>query len=290
MKNTYSLAVIGGDSRQLYAAQRLAGAGLNINVFACEHGKIPEFVNTLDSFEEAIESDVLVLPLPVSKNGKTLNTPLSSQEITIKSITDNVTDRHTVFYGMGSSGFSRQLKAKAKYEFDYFTSENLIYKNAYLTAEGILGIILDKLPVTIRGLKIAVTGYGRIGSFCADILKTLGADVYIYTGNNKKLVKAYLMGINGREITSLYDDAHIFDCIINTAPSQIIDERIIRKTAPNCLLIESASAPYGIDFDACLKNERQLIKAFSLPGKTAPKSAGIIIAETILEKLPEVNQ
>ncbi len=290
MKNINSIAVIGGDSRQLFASQHLAQSGFDVSVFAAEHGKISEETDLSDSLTQALESEILLLPLPVSKNGKTINTPLSSQEITIKALLDAITDRHTVFYGMGTDIFKRILTAKTKKQYDYFTSENLIYKNAYLTAEGLVGIILEKMPVSLRGLKIAVTGYGRIGTFCSSLLKKMGADVTVFTGTPLKIAKAELTGIKGERTENLLREVNKFDCIINTAPSRILDENIIKNTNTDCLIIESASAPYGIDFDACTKHNRQLIKAFSLPGKTAPKSAGIIIAETVMEKLQEVTK
>ncbi len=289
MKNNNSIAVIGGDSRQLYAAEYLNESGYNVNIFACEHGKLPESVNFSDSLTESFNRDIIILPLPVSKNGKTLNTPLSSQEISIKNIMDEITDRHIIFYGMATPAFSKFLKAKSGYEYDYFTSEELIYKNAYLTAEGILSIVLEKLPVTIRGTGIAITGYGRIGSFCADILQKLGAEICLYTSKQNKIAKAHLNGFDCKLFTKLEQNASIYDCIINTAPACVVNEAVIKNTKKNCILIESASSPYGIDFDACIKHNRQLVKAFSLPGKTAPKTAGIIIAQTIIEKLTEVK-
>ncbi len=290
MKNNNSIAVIGGDSRQLYAAEYLSEAGYDICVFACEHGKQPFTVSSSKSLAQAFSHNIIILPLPVSKNGKCLNTPLSSQEISIKSIMDEITDSKIIFYGMANPAFSKFLRAKAGYEYDYFTSEELIYKNAYLTAEGILNIVLEKLPVTIRGTDIAITGYGRIGSFCADILQKLGARVCLYTSTQNKIYKAQLNGTECRLSENLKDYADSYDCIINTAPSIMIRDDIIERTKKNCIFIESASAPYGIDFDACTKHNRQLIKAFSLPGKTAPKTAGIIIAQTIIEKLQEVNK
>lgn len=289
MKNNNSIAVIGGDSRQLFAADFLARSGYKVSVFANEHGKIPENADLLNMLSEIDAFEIILLPLPVSKNGKTINTPLSSQEITIKELTDVLSEKHTVFYGMGSEGFKRMIQARTKNHYDYFTSENLIYKNAYLTAEGIAGIILEKLPISVRGLKVAVTGYGRIGSFCCAILRKLGADVTAFTGRPEKIIKAEYSGIKGKLTEELQALVKDFDCIINTVPARVITSDIIKNTKPDCVLIESASAPYGIDSDACMKHNRQLIKAFSLPGKTSPKSAGIIIAQTIEEKLQEVN-
>lgn len=284
-----TITVTGGDSRQLYMSGYLYEKGYDVKIFACEHGKKPAGVKDCNSIDEAMASEIIILPLPVSKNGNTLNTPLSSKEIKLKEITDRINESHFVFYGMGSSGFSKNVQAKAFYSCDYFNIESLIYKNAMLTSEGIISIVLDKLPLTVFGLKAAVTGYGRIAAFTAEKLKKLGAEVTVFARDEMQLLRASLSGVSSFDLSALNDMADKFDVIINTVPSQIIGKKAIEKSKASCVFIETASSPYGIDSDACALYDRALIKAFSLPGKTAPKSAGIIIGETIDNQLREVK-
>ncbi len=284
-----SITVTGGDSRQLYMSGYLKEKGYDVKIFACEHGIYPAGVKGCDSIEEAMSSEIIILPLPVSKNGNTLSTPLSSKEIRLKEITDRINDSHFVFYGMGSTSFSRNVQSKAFYSCDYFNIERLIYKNAMLTSEGIISIVLDKLPLTVFGLKAAVTGYGRIGAFTAEKLMKLGADVTVFAREELQLLRASMTGVKAYKISSVAESADKFDVIINTVPSLVVDKKAIENSNKSCVFIETASAPYGIDFDACALYGRTLIKAFSLPGKTAPKSAGIIIGETIDNQLREVK-
>ncbi len=283
------ISMIGGDSRQLYAAGYLIEKGYEINVFAAEHGLLPEGAKKSDSLTQAMKSEIILLPLPVSKNGNLLNTPLSSAEIRLRDITDEIKDHHKIFYGMGNLAFTKQVDAKAKFSCDYFTIESLIYKNALLTSEGIISIILDKLPVTVFGLKTAVTGFGRIGYFTTEKLLKLGADVTVFARNELQLIKAETLGAKAHKISEINNYIADFDCIINTVPADIINKEHIQKSKKDCIFIESASAPYGIDSNSCSEYGRTLIKAFSLPGKTAPKSAGIIIGETIDACLKEVK-
>ena len=284
-----TITVTGGDSRQLYMSGFLKEKGYDVKIFACEHGKYPDGIKGCDNIDEAMTSEIIILPLPVCKCGSLLNTPLSSNEIKLKDITDRINEKHYVFYGMGSGNFSKNVQAKAYYSCDYFNIESLIYKNALLTSEGILSIILEKLPLTVFGLKAAVTGYGRISAFTADKLKKLGAEVSVFARDENQLLKASLNGINAYNISSLSDLAPNFDVIINTVPYHVIDSKTIKNSNISCVFIEAASAPYGIDTEACALYGRTLIKAFSLPGKTAPKSAGIIIGETIYNQLREVK-
>ena len=53
------------------------------------------------------------------------------------------------------------------------------------------------------------------------------------------------------------------------------------------LLVDLASAPGGIDFEAAKTYGIKSIWALALPGKATPKSAGRIIAHTIVHILNE---
>lgn len=288
MKNNIDISVIGGDSRQLFAAEYLANIGYTVGIYGCEHADLPQNTEKFTQLKRAMDSDIILLPLPTSKNGKSINTPLSSREIPIKTILDYLSSRHTVFIGMGQAQTVKQIHAKTGKVFDYFTVEDFTYKNALLTAEGILEIILDRLPITVFGLKTAVFGYGRIGYFIGDMLKKLGADVTVFARNGFQLTKAEVEGLHTQNLSETFE-LNDYDCIINTVPSRIIDTDALKTVKKDCLLIEAASVPYGINTEFCEKNGYNLIKASSLPGKTAPKTAGIIIGETVEKQLSEVK-
>ena len=50
----------------------------------------------------------------------------------------------------------------------------------------------------------------------------------------------------------------------------------------DCVIIEIASAPFGIDFDCATELGINAIKAGSLPGRISPETAGEIICDTVL--------
>lgn len=288
MKINKTLSVIGGDSRLIFAARYLHTKGFRITLFGNELGNSPDYINMADNLSDAFQNDIILLPLPYTKNNKTLNTPLSSREITLKDISDHVKENNTVFIGMGHQSFIKQLSAKTMNVIDYFTIEELTYKNALLTAEGILGIILEKLPISVKGMKIAVCGYGRIGSIFSEMAKSLGADVYVFARSEVQRVKAEIRGHKAYDIKDIGRYARVFDCFVNTVPSRVIGEDTVKNAGIESVFIEAASSPYGIDSDACNTYKKTLIKAFSLPGKTSPKTAGIIIGETVENCLKEV--
>ena len=65
-------------------------------------------------------------------------------------------------------------------------------------------------------------------------------------------------------------------------------EEILKDMKKTTLIIDLASAPGGVDMLAAKKYGVNLIHALALPSKTAPESAGIIIAESIINTLEEV--
>ena len=51
-------------------------------------------------------------------------------------------------------------------------------------------------------------------------------------------------------LDNLKDHIHEFDIIFNTIPSLILDDEILAKVKKDALIIDLASKPGGIDFDA----------------------------------------
>ena len=126
-----TVSVIGGDSRQIYAAEHLSFLGYKVGIYACEHGKIGGQIYISENLKNAFESDFIILPLPVSKNSKTLNSPLSSLNIEIKDIAELTTEKNTVFLGMGNKSLVKLLEARAKLVCDYYLIEKPTVYGSY---------------------------------------------------------------------------------------------------------------------------------------------------------------
>lgn len=283
-----NISIIGGDSRLVYAAEYLAKNNNTVEIYGCDHYDFTNNLKNNNLLNEAFRNQIILLPLPVSKNGKSLNSPLSSNEIALSEIINSLSDKHYVFLGMGQPSFIKQVVAKTPNICDYFSIETFTYKNAGLTAEGILSIIIEKLPISLYKLKVGISGFGRIGEMLTKLLVSAGAEVSVFARNDEQRLKAEYSGAKSYTIQELPNEISKLDCFVNTVPKQIILENTIINSQKDCLFIETASFPYGISFDDCIKYNRRLIKAFSLPGKISPKTAGLIIAETISDYLQEV--
>ncbi len=288
MSTEKNISVIGGDTRQIYTALYLSEKKYNVNIFGFEHSTKVKELKASNTLEEAMKNEIIILPLPVTKNKKVLNTSFAKNNILLEDIIKLTTENHKILVGMASKNILREFQGKGAVCDDYFVKEEFTLKNALLTSEGILSVILENIPSTIFGMDIAITGYGRIAEYTAHKLKLLGANVSVFARNSVALTKAENSGLRAYKLNDLIVYANTFDCIVNTVPSLIISDEIIKQTKNDVLLVETASAPYGIDFIAAEQLERTVYKAFSLPGKTAPKTAGIIIAQTIEQMLKEV--
>ena len=150
------------------------------------------------------------------------------------------------------------------------------------TAEGVIGILIDKLPITVRSMKCAVTGYGKIGKAVAASLKALGADVTVIARKPRDAAEILSQSMHTCTFKDLKTEKNDFDVLINTVPAKVISKEEMNNLKSDCLLLEVASPPFGIDFGAAKEHALTVIKASSLPGKVAPKTAGEIIGKIIL--------
>lgn len=161
--------------------------------------------------------------------------------------------------------------------------------NAVPTAEGAIEIAITETPFTIHGSKSLVLGYGKIGKILSKDLYALGAQTYVEARKYADLAMIEGHGYEPLPLDNLKDHIHEFDIIFNTIPSLILDDEILTKVKKDALIIDLASKPGGIDFDAAKAYGLKVIWALSLPGKIAPVSSGAIIKDTIMNIIKELG-
>jgi dipicolinate synthase subunit A len=166
---------------------------------------------------------------------------------------------------------------------DYFESEILQLKNALPTAEGAIEIAMRELPVVLDGTKVAVIGYGRIGEVLAAKLKALGAEVTVYARRPSVCTRVELSGCLAKQITQESDLSFTSGTrvVFNTVPSQLITRSVLETLPKDCIIIDLASAPGGVDMSAAEALGIRSVWATALPGKYAPESAGKILGQTV---------
>lgn len=270
--NNENIMIIGGDCRFSYMKPILENKGYTVKQIYPGEYRADDFT----------ACSLFILPVPVSRDNVNINTPLAGESFYFGDFIRLLPENCTVAGGMWKGEWIDRLREKNITVFDYYKQEELAVRNAIPTAEGVISILINTLPVTIDSLNCAVTGYGRCGRELAKKLKLLGADVTIAARSDNNIINARKDGMQACRLSDLHSVCSNFKAIINTVPSRIIGEDIISELKPDCVIIEIASAPFGIDFDCASRYGINVIKAGSLPGRTAPETAGRIICDTVL--------
>lgn len=279
--------IIGGDRRQIAAATYLRGKGIAVDTLY-----LGEEVADGD-FEKAIpNSDVLLLPLPITRDGVRIHCPLhEGSGIRFLSLLEAVRSDALIFGGKIPDLWMEQARQAGVSVHDYFLSERLQMKNALPTVEGAIMLALEALSRTLDGCSVVILGYGRIASLLAERLVALGADVTVFARKERDLAHASLRHCRAIPLKGADTESSLCqlprECriVFNTVPERIVTQKVLEGWNRDCILMELASLPGGFDTVFAEKMGFLLILAQGLPGKIFPESAGQIIAETVLDYL-----
>lgn len=257
--------LFGGDMRTVRLAGCFERDGNGVFLWGLDKAGLPSA-----ELGHVRDADMLVLPYPCF-DGELIRAPFGAERLSFDELCALAGDR-PVF--AGAPGIAGKNGVKL---FDYAT-ERLLAQNARLTAEGALAIAVNEMPVSLSGAEILVSGCGRIGRELAVMLGALGARVSILAWRQESIVWAQRHGCG------LYRGGGLgsFDCVFNTVPRCVFDYGELSSAAEDCLFVELASSPGGIDRASARTLGLRLICAPGLPGKTAPATAAEIIYKEIM--------
>ena len=285
MGQNRNVSVIGGDARLITAAKRFAARGFSVRTF----GLTADGTEQSDSLAAAAQAEILVCGLPFSRDGETVFAPLADKKIPINDLCGRLNGGQTLFAGMPEGAALRTLQAAGVSIIDYYKDETLTRINAALTAEALIGMLITALPCALDSGRIAIGGFGRIGSALAEKLIPLGADATVFARGEAARARAEAMGVKALPFSALYDRCGSYRALVNTVPAPVIGQDALANLPKDCLLIEAASAPYGIDAAAARERGFSYLPAFGLPGKFSPETAGEAIADTVIRLFREVK-
>lgn len=290
MRHIETYAVIGGDLRAAYLAGALATDGHRVITSGFDGTELPPCVTACTNPTQAISlADCVILPLPVSTDGVNVNAPFSRIPIPLDTVVQAVRDDQLVFGGQIGDALHRDLALRGLTAADYLKREELAVLNAVPTAEGAVQLAMEELPITLAGSRCLITGYGRIGRVLARILCALGAQVTVAARRCSDRAWAQAQGCRAIELTKLTESGR-YDVIFNTVPYKLFNQEVLETLDRSTLLIDLASRPGGVDFNVAATLRLKTIWALSLPGRVAPKSAGEIIKQTILNMIKEAPE
>ena len=285
-QNNNTVCFIGGDERQKYAVEALSEY-INVNtVGAIFEGIKKSNVKHFDSTQKAIYGvSAIILPLPAAS---------SESEVAFTELVSSTVKLNEKPYIIGGK-FSPYLKGiiemhGIKYS-DYYENESFTLRNAYLTAEGAVHLAMASTKGALRSSRCAVVGYGRIGKALSEMLRGFNSEVTVWARRDEMLTLAEENGFKAEKISeegeSLSKLGGGFDIIFNTVPERIFSNELLISIPQNTVLMELASAPGGFDPDIAMQCELKFVDGRGIPGKYAPKAAGRVVSDTILQYLKQ---
>ncbi|MGI5970092.1 MAG: dipicolinate synthase subunit DpsA [Oscillospiraceae bacterium] len=194
------------------------------------------------------------------------------------------------FGGILPESFMSTISERGAHAYDYFKREECAILNAVPTAEGALQLALEELPVTINFLPVLILGYGHVGKACASLFSQVGAKVTVAVRKATDFAWLEAFRLGSADIRKLVCHVGGYGLIINTVPHRLLTREVLERVKRDCLIIDLASKPGGLDMEAASELGLRVIWALSLPGKVAPVTAGGIIAKTIRNIVSEIME
>ncbi len=284
-------AVVGGDLRTIKLAKILAKEGNMVYTYGLEKAEELKEIKNIIFCEKLIEAvkmvQVVIGPIPFSSDGININMPFSDGKLSIREFMHNLNAKILI-----AGTIAPDVYELANDEYieivDIMKREELAVLNTIATAEGAIEIAIANTNKILHGSNVLVLGFGRIGKVLARKLAGLSTKVTCAARKEEDLawIKAY--GHKGININQIDKNLSEFDVIINTVPQMILTAEKLEYVKQECLLIDLASNPGGIDKKVAKEKGLQLIWALALPGKVAPTTTAEFIKDTIYNILKEI--
>lgn len=265
-----NILVLGGDERSFYLTQRLLSLG-----YGAKWGYGEKYdENKVTAFElkkEISEFDVIVLPLPLTRDGQTLNAPYSEKKLKLDDLR---------LYSREKTVFTSGDRLEG---INYFSDKSVTALNARLTAVGFLSELLKFEKSDILGKSALVTGYGNVAKCVCKILSSNGVNVFVAARSDLQQAQAKADGYTSGDFTLAEEMMAKFDYIVNTVPAKVFSDNVLSKIGRNSAYFELAGGA---------KRETRsypfaYIDCKGMPGKHTPKGAGEVIADFVCSKLRE---
>lgn len=285
------ILIIGGDARYLEVIKALRQydtkiylVGYDTIAFHDDHiVKVP--YHTVD-FSII---DAIILPVHGTTPDGGVTSAFTVEEFHLSKETIAKTPSHCVIYTGTTNAFLNDATKARTLEVIFARDDVAIY-NAIPTAEATLQLAIEHTDETIHGSNVLVLGYGRVGFTVARLFQNLGANVTVAVRKSSAIARIKEMGMRAIAIDDLIHYVANAQICINTVPHCLLHEQILTAMQQQTLIIDLASAPGGTDFAAAKKRGISAIHALGLPGKTAPKTAGKIIARTMIDLMPAMQK
>lgn len=165
----------------------------------------------------------------------------------------------------------QEMMHKEKWVFEnVLEDETFLLENARLTAEGAVWKAMNTRKKALCYAECMVVGYGRIAKFLTQMLRGIGSRVTVAARSEKARKEA---GENSIGISQMQEKIGEMDYVFNTVPFLVLTENVLLHAKKDVVMMELASAPYGIDMHAAERMGMKIHIEGGLPGRYCPMDA-----------------
>jgi len=282
--------IIGGDIRNIKLANFIAQDGYKVDIYGFNNASFDTGLPESPDMNTAVgEADIVIGPLPCSNDNETINAPFHQGKIYINEIFQSMKKKQIFIAGRVSRKIQHLAQLYNVNTIDVLEREDMAVLNAIPTAEGAIQIAMEEMAITLHDSVCLILGFGRIGKILAKMLSALGADVYVEARKFSDIAWIKSYGYKPVLLDNIDNIIPQADAIFNTIPSIILNESKLKLLSKDCLIIDLASKPGGVNFDKAKEIGVKAIWALSLPGKVAPITAAKFIKETVFNIIGELG-
>lgn len=287
------IAVLGGDQREIYLINYLLESGAQVKVLGFENCKEIKGCTFCLNVENAI-TDVCAIILPMTGLDEKgyIKASYSNNRIQLtENIIQKISNKIPIFVGISKSLLKKWAQ---EYELNIIETakiEEIAILNSIPTAEGAIQVAMQETDITLHGSNCVVIGFGKCGKTLARTLDAMGAKTTVIARKNRDLARATEMGLEAFNYDNIQKVLVKADVIFNTVPVLILNKERLSYVKKDALIVDIASKPGGTDFNCTKDLKIKALLALGLPGKVAPKTAGLILSKVIPDRiLKEISQ
>lgn len=259
-----NILIIGGDIRMKIAQETLKNMDYTVDSLG--------LIN--DDCGKIEDADVVLLPVPTTRDGKNIFCPQSDKKIPLDYVKKANKNSLILSCGYTFEGFNC---------IDYLKLDSFCYLNAVPTAEGAIAQAIFDTPFCLWGARVLVIGCGRVAKVLINRLASLKCNLTVSARNSRDFAYLDTLGINHIHTNDVQKNAPRFDIILNTIDVPLFDNLDILK---DCYLYD-LSTTGCLNFEKAKENNIKAYKLPGIPGKIAPLTAGKIIAQTTHQLIGE---
>lgn len=299
-----TITCVGGDIRQLYLAKILLANHYQVQLVGFtqedwEHS-FPAYLINKDEVKPLFfhsnqlpdalsKSQVILGPIPLSKDGKTINSTHTDEPILLSQLLHHLRSSHYFIAGMIDENTATMLTNQHINYYDYLHNPSFAQLNAIATAEGAISYAIEHSPFNLHQSNVLVLGYGVCGHMIASKCQGLHANVWVTGRNNETKSHAICHGLHYLDIADLnkHNILSSFQYIFSTIPALILTKELLEQVSSECTIVDIASAPGSADYNYLQSKPLNATLYLGIPGKIAPQSSAQILFDIIINRLQE---